>query len=326
MNKILSQDEVDALLTGVTGGEVPTEPDDETELQDVAPYDFTDRSTYLQGRPLNLEAINDRLARLLRVSLAGALHRPVYIRAERVELKKFGDFVRALPVPTSLHLFKMEPLHGLGMMVMDSPLVFSLLETFFGAVGPGRAKVEGRDFTSIENKIIKRVVGVALADLEKAWEPIVALSCPLEHSETNPQFAELVNPDEIIISVKFEVELEEPIGFITFCIPYSNLEPIRERLETPYQRKEQEIENKWVGGIKHHLQQAVVEMAVELGRTSIPARDLLELNKGDILVLDQDFTEPLLVKVEEVTKFDAFAGTRKGNKAVKVNRFIEECH
>jgi flagellar motor switch protein FliM len=166
------------------------------------------------------------------------------------------------------------------------------------------------------------VVTLALADLEKAWEPVHSFRFPLERSETNPQFAELVNPDEVIISVKFEVEMDEPIGLITFCIPYSTLEPVRKLLETPYHRKEQESKSEWAEAAEKHLQHTLVEMAVEVGRTQIPARQLLELNPGDVLVLDKDYTEPLVVKVENVPKFDAFAGLWKGKKAFKVNRYV----
>ena len=324
MNQILSKDEVDALLTKVSEGEVPTEPDTQGELAEALPYDFTDRITYLQGKPLNLAAVNDRLAKLLRVSLATALRRPVYTRALETELKKFSGFVGALPVPTSLHLFKMEPLPGLGMLVLDSTLVFSLLETLFGAAGPGPSKVKGRDFTPIENKLINKVATLALTDLERAWEPVYSFRFTVEHSESNPQFAELIDPDEVMISVKFEVELDEPIGLITFCIPYSTLGPIRHLLEAPYNRKEQERESKWAEWTKNHLQQATVEMAVEVGRTQIPARQLLELKPGDVLILDRDYTEPLVVKVESVPKFNAFAGLWKGKKAFKINQFIED--
>ena len=324
MNKILSKDEVDALLTGVSDGEVDTEPDKTPASAKAIPYDFTDRSTYLQSRPLNLEAVNDRLAKLLGVSFATALRRPANTSTKEVELKKLSEFTGALTVPTSLHLFKMEPLPGLGMLALDSSLAFSLLETFFGAAGPGQSKVEERDFTTIENKLIHKVVTLALADLEKAWEPVHSLSLTLERSESNPQFAELADPHEVIISIKFEVQLDEPIGLMTFCIPYSSLEPIRQRLQTPYNLDEQESESEWAEVTTRHLKQATVEMAVEVGKTQIPARQLLELSPGDVLVLDKDYTEPLLVKVEDVPKLYAFAGLSKGKKAFKVNDFIED--
>ena len=324
MNKILSQDEVDALLTGVSDGEVSTEPDTASEVGQVLPYDFSDRSIYLQTRPLNLATVNDRLAKLLGTSLATALRRQVHTRAQEVELKKFTDFIHSLPTATSLHLFKMEPLPGLGILVLDGPLVFNLLETFFGAAGPGQTKMEGREFTTIENKLINKVATLVLSDQEKAWESVHPLRFTLEHIETTPQFTELLNPDEVIISIKFEVELDDPIGLITFCIPYSTLEPIREHLDTPYHRKDQKIESKWTKTIKKHLQQATVEMAVELGRTWLPARELLGLKPGDVLILDKDYTESLVVKVECVPKFSGFAGLWKGKKAFKVNQFFEE--
>ena len=227
-------------------------------------------------------------------------------------------------MPTSLHLFRMEPLPGLGMLVLDSPLVFSLLETFFGGSGPGQSKVEGRDFTTIENKLINKVVTLALADLEKAWEPVHSLRFTLERSETNPQFTEMVNPDEVMICVSFELGLEEPIGLITFCLSYSTLEPIRERLETPYHRQEEESESAWAEVLKKHLRQVTVEMAMEVGGTQIPARQLLELDPGDVLVLDKDYTEPLVVKVESVPKFNGFAGLWRGKKAFRVNQVMED--
>jgi flagellar motor switch protein FliM len=324
MNKVLSQDEVDALLKGMSGGEVATEPASRPGTPDVVPYDFTDRSTYLRGRPLNLHMVNDRFARLFRISLSASVRRPVFVEARPLELKRFGEFIRALPVPTSLHLISMQPLPGLAVMVLESPLIFSLVEAYFGAAGLGRAKVEGREFTAIENRVIHKVVGLALADQEKAWESIESLRLNLEYSETNPQYAEVVAPDEVIISVTFEVELEGPIGLITLCIPYSNMDPIRERLEAPYHRKEQQPEPKWTEAIRASLPRSTVELEVELGRTQITARELLGLGVGDIIVLDQHFNEPLMAKVAGVPKFDGFVGVVKGNKAFKLNGPLEE--
>jgi len=317
MNKVLSQAEVDALLKGMAGGKVTTESGAQAAATEAIPYDFTDQTSYLKRRPLNLGAAFERFARLFRLTLTGALRRSVFAQPKGMELAKFRDFIRNLPVPTSLHVFRIDPLPGLGILVLESPLIFCLLEAFFGSSSTGRTKVEGREFTPIENKVITKVVNFALADQEKAWESIQPLRFALEHSETNPQFAQVIAPDEVIYRIDFEVEFDEPIGLITFCIPYSTLEPIRDRLATPYHRKEQKPEPIWAERIRGHLPQCPVEVAVELGRTRISARDLLELKPGDVIVLDQEFSDPLVTRVEGIPKFTVFGGICRGNKAFR---------
>ena len=246
MAKILTQDEVDALLKGMGGGEVETETDNSSGEEGVTPYDLTNQDRIIRGRMPTLEIINDRFARFFRQTMSTALRKVIDISAFSIDMIKFGEFMRALPVPTSLHIFKADPLRGHAIMVIETKLVFNLVDSFFGGSGRGYIKVEGRDFTPIESRLVTKVIKMALSDLQKAWNPVHPLTLSYVRGETNPQFASVVAPTEVVIVVKFEVELEQTVGTLIICLPYSTIEPIRSKLYAGFQSDQLEVDTAWI--------------------------------------------------------------------------------
>lgn len=319
MSKILTQDEVDALLKGMSGGEIETEGDSVEDDSGITSYDLTNQDRIIRGRMPTLEIINDRFARILRTTLSGSLRKVIDVSSFSIDMIKFGEFMRALPVPTSLHIFKVDPLRGHGIMVMETKLVFNLVDNFFGGSGRSFIKIEGRDFTAIENKLIKKVILLALEDLEKAWNPVHPLKLTFIRSETNPQFASVVAPSEVVIVIKFEVELEQTVGTLIMCLPYSTIEPIRSKLYAGFQSDQLEVDHEWIHRFIAQVRQAEVEVSIELGRTEISGRDLLGLKQGDVISLEQDASTPLVAKVEGVPKFKGYAGVVRGNKAFQIS-------
>lgn len=318
MSKILTQEEVDALLKGMSGGEIETESDAGASAGKLVMYDLTNQDRIIRGRMPTLEIINDRFARFFRQTLSTTLRKVIDVSAFSIDMIKFGEFMRALPVPTSLHIFKAEPLRGHAVMVIETKLVFNLVDSFFGGSGRGYIKVEGRDFTPIETRLITKVIKLALDDLEKAWTPVHPLSLSYVRGETNPQFASVVAPTEVVIVIKFEVELEQTVGTMIICLPYSTVEPIRSKLYAGFQSDQLEVDTAWITRFISQVREAEVNLLVELGRSSITGAELLDLKVGDVIMLDKDVQEPLLVQVEGVPKFRAFAGSSRGQKAIRL--------
>lgn len=322
MEKILSQDEVDALLRGLSDGDVEAEKQEEEDISGVRPYDLTSQDRIVRGRMPTLEIINDRFARLHRVTLSSALRRIIDITVTQTEMIKFGEFTRTLPVPTSLHILKMDPMRGHVLLVVESRLIFSLVDCFFGGTGRSSFKIEGRDFTSIEHRVIRKIVRTALKDLDQAWRPVTPINFQFVRSEVNPQFATIVPPTDLVIVIHFEMELDRLIGKMILCLPYSTIEPIRSKLYASYQSDQLEIDLEWANRFRKRLHDVGVEVLVELGHTTITGQDLLSIEVGDVIMLDHDVNDPLEVKVQGVPKFRAVPGIHKGNQAFQISEEI----
>lgn len=324
MEKVLSQDEVDALLNGISGGDIETEAEpaagDEGHIQK---FDLTNQDRIIRGRMPTLEIINDRFARIYRLTLSGMLRKMVDITVSQKEMIKFGEFIRTLPVPTSLHIVRMNPLRGNLLLVIESRLIFNLMDCFFGGSGKSHYKIEGRDFTAIEGRIIRRILQSALKDLYEAWNPAVKVEFEFVRSEMNPQFAGIVPPSDLVIVIRYELELEQTIGEIILCVPYSTIEPIRSALNASYQSDQLEIDQAWISRLKARLFEVDVGLTVELGRTSISAQELLHLDVGDIVVLDKEMKKPVTMMVQGIPKFTAQPGKTRGNRAVQILNVAE---
>ncbi|SDK54987.1 flagellar motor switch protein FliM [Maridesulfovibrio ferrireducens] len=322
MSKILQQDEVDALLRGLSGGEVEAEQDIPDDDSGVVTFDLANQDRIIRGRMPVLEIVNDRFARLATNNLANTMRKRVDINPISIDMSKFGDFMRSLPVPTSLSIFKMDPLRGNAILVVDSRLVFALVESFFGGSG-SQPKVEGRDFTPIEQAIVDRVVKIALSNLEDSWRPVHEVHLELIRSEVNPQFAAIVPPSDVVIVITFEVELENAIGSLIVCLPYSTLEPIRSKLHASFQSERLEIDHVWVSRFKERLLETPVELVVRLGRTKITGRQLVNLEEGDLLLLNTDEEDMIECEVEGVLKYYGIPGRVKANRALQITKAIE---
>ncbi|MBG0777115.1 MAG: flagellar motor switch protein FliM [Desulfovibrionaceae bacterium] len=322
MSKILAQDEVDALLRGLSGGELEAETDIPEDDSGIVPFDLANQDRIIRGRMPVLEIVNDRFARLCTNALSNAVRKRVELNPISIDMTKFGDFMRSLPVPTSINIFKMDPLRGNAIIVVDSRLVFALVENFFGGAGT-QPKIEGREFTRIEQAIVDRVIKVALDNMEESWRPVHDVNLELVRSEINPQFAAIVPPSDVVVVITFEVELENAIGSLIVCLPYATIEPIRSKLHASFQTERLEIDHAWVSRLKERLLETPVEIVVGFGKTKITGRQLLNLELGDILLLDTDTDDLLEAKIEGVPKFHGICGTVKGNQAFQVIKEVE---
>ncbi len=321
MGEILTQDEVDSLLSGLSAGKVDAETDTEKEeAGDVTAYDFASQERVIRGRMPTFEVINERFAREIRASFSSLLHTTVDISSEALDTLKFSEFGRSLPVPTSLHVFKLEPLRGHGLLVLESQLVFNLIDTFFGGKGTGKARVEGREFTPIEDTMVKKVVMACLEDLETAWAPVEPVKATLVRSEVNPQFAAIVLPTDLVIVTRFEVELEQSAGTLIVCLPYAMIEPLRNKLSAGFQAETEDVDYTWLNRLKEIILDSEVELRVQLGKAQIKGERLVYMKPGDVIQLDQDAEETLTGMVEGLDKLTGYAGVQRGVQAFRVDK------
>ena len=324
MGSVLSQEEVDALLQGVASDDVADEKDDgeEYDPEEIVSFDLTAQDRIIRGRMPTLEIIHDRFVRLFRLTLSNALRRVVDINVRSTELIKFGEFIKTLPVPTSMNLFRMTPLRGNAMMVFETRLVFTLVEMFFGGGGDAETKAEGRDFTEIESRMIKRVIISGLEDLQTSWRPVFPAQVNYVRSEVNPQFVSIVPHSEIVVVVTFDIEIGRAPMSIIVCVPYSMIEPIRTRLNAGFQSEQDEKDNTWSNRFKQNLQKVDVELIANLAEMNISVRDFLNLQKNDVLYLEHETKTPISIEVNGVKKFTGFQGAYKGHKAINIDELI----
>ena len=317
MNKILAQDEVDALLRGLSGGTIETETDVPENDAGIVPFDLANQDRIIRGRMPVLEIVNDRFARLCTNALSNAVRKRVELNPISIDMTKFGDFIRSLPVPTSINIFKMDPLRGNAIIVVDARLVFSLVENIFGGAG-SQPKIEGREFTRIEQAVVDRVIKIALDNMEESWRPVHDVKLELVRSEINPQFAAIVPPSDVVVVITFEVELDTSIGTMIICLPYATIEPIRSKLHASFQTERLEIDHAWVARLKERLLETSVELKIHFGNAQITGNQLLRLQVGDIIVLDTDVEDLLTCTVAGVAKYHGLAGTVKSMKAFQI--------
>lgn len=322
MANILSQEEVDALLRGISGGEIETEVDDLQGPSGVMTYDLTSQDRIIRRRMPTLEMTNEKFARMFRTTLSSLIRKVTSVSAISTDMVKFGEFLKSIPVPTSMHLFKLEPLRGSALIVVESKIIFMLVDIIFGGSGRNTFKIEGREFTVIENNIIKKVILSALGDIEKAWKSLIDLKISYQRSEINPQFVQLVPPTDVVVVSNFEIEVEYSSGTISLCIPYSTLEPLRDRLQAGYQSEQLEVDKTWINRFKGGLFASKVDLTARLGSAEINAGEVVSLKKGDVIPLNQSITDPINIYVEGVMKFRGRPVIYKGNQAVQVSRII----
>lgn len=322
MANILSQEEVDALLRGISGGEIETEVVDLQGPSDVMTYDLTSQDRIIRGRMPTLEMTNEKFARMFRSTLSALLRKVTSVNAISTDMVKFGEFLKTIPVPTSMHLFKLEPLRGSALIIVESKIIFMLVDIIFGGSGRSAFKIEGREFTAIESNIIKKVILSALGDLEKAWQSLIGLKISYQRSEINPQFVQLVPPTDVVIVSNFEIEVEYSSGTISVCIPYSTLEPLRDRLQAGYQSEQLEVDKTWIRRFKGGLLASKIDLTARLGSTEINAGEVISLKKGDVIPLSQSPLDPINVYVEGVLKFKGRPVIYKGNQAIQVSQII----
>jgi len=323
MEQILSQDEVDALLKGISGGDI--EEPEEAVIEDtlaLSTYDFSRQQGITQVKMPAMDVINDSFLRTMRTSLANSLRRVIDITAVPMEMERFGSFVRTLPVPSSLQIFKMDPFRGNALFVLEPKLVFALVETFLGGSGARNVRIEGRDFTSIEQRLIQRVINILLSDMEKAWYFLHPIQVQFIRSEINPQFAKICEPDDVVLINRYEVDMDRAVGSITSCIPLTNLESVKSKLTTAFQREQSDEDIRLAHTLQENIKNVPIELKIELGKAMIPAGDIIELQTGDIIQLDRRHDDLLPGYLAGVRKFMGTPGIRRGMKAFLIKRKV----
>ncbi|OQX43254.1 MAG: flagellar motor switch protein FliM, partial [Candidatus Sedimenticola endophacoides] len=317
-NDLLSQDEIDALLHGVDNGDIETETDEVFEGE-VRSYDFSSQDRIVRGRLPTLEMINERFARYFRTSLFNMFRRSAEITVSGVQMLKFSEFVHSLYVPTSLNLIRVPPLRGKGLCVLDPQLVFSAVDNYFGGRGRTKNKVEGREFTPAELRVIQMLLERSFIDLKEAWRPVLDIGFEHIGSEINPQFANIVSPSEVVVVTNFRIEMETGGGDFGLCLPYSMLEPIRDLLGAGVQSDRGDRDERWEQALREEILNAQVELSSELTSVRLPMKELARLKAGDIIPLDL----PDLVDVfaSGVPVFKGELGVSDGNYAVKVQEW-----
>ena len=323
MEKILSQDEVDALLRGVAGDEIETEAPEIDEPQDgPVPYDLGNQEWVIRGRMPTLDVIHQQFSRLFRLALSEMLRKTVEVTITNQSVLKFGEFTKRLPVPAYLQIISMEPLRGTAMVATDAATVYLLVDHFFGGAGQTHVKPEGQDFTLIEQRVMRTVMAMGLKDLQKAWEPVQKVGIKPVRAEMNPQLASIVLPADVVIVVTLGIELGNSVGDLHLCLPYAMLEPIRERLQVSFLSDFYEVDHGWVKRFSNRLKDAPVTISVTLGQTELSVEELLHFKPGDVIALNQSTTQPLQATVEGVPKFLGFPGTTKGMQSFQIHEML----
>ncbi len=316
---ILSQDEVDALLGGVDDGAIDTaaEEDDGT----ARPFDFNNQERIIRGRLPTLEMINERLARYLRVSFFNMLRKTPEISVNGIQMIKFSEYIHTLFVPTSLSLMKMQPLRGTGMIMCNPKLVFVLVDNYFGGDGSIHAKIEGREFTNTELRVIEKVVHMIFDDLVKAWAPVMTVDFEMQNHEVNPHMANIVSPTEVIVVSSFHLELEGGGGEMHIVYPYSMVEPIRTILDAGVQSDRGDVDERWGVLLREELMHAKIEIAAQFMEKNMKLADLLNFQAGDVIPIDMP--EQVMVTARDMPILWGQYGEHGGNAAVKVEDFAE---
>jgi len=316
VNDLLSQDEIDALLHGVNGGDVETETDEEVPEGEVTGYDFTSQDRIVRGRMPTLEMINERFARYFRISLFNMLRRTSEISVSGVQMLKFAEYVHSLFVPTSLNLVRVPPLRGTSLFVLEPKLVFALVDNFFGGGGRFHTRIEGREFTPTELRVIQMVLDNAFKDLIQAWKPVMDVGFDYQSSEVNPHFANIVSPTEVVVVNTFRIELEGGGGDLHVTMPYSMVEPIRELLDAGVQSDRSDRDERWTRTIREEMKGAHVDLSTTLVEAQLSLRELNELKAGDVIPID--LPELVTLEAEETPVFRGKFGIHNGSRAVKI--------
>ena len=317
--QILTQDEVDALLQGIAGESDSLAPEAPSE-GGVRSYDLVNQDRMVRERMPALDIINERFAKNIRAGLFGFIRKSPEVSIGPMHVHKYSAFLREIASPTNFNIVSVRPLRGLGLVVCDPPLVFAVIDALFGGAGKYPTRIEGRDFSATEQKVIRRLVDVVTGEYKRAWEGIYQLELDYVRSEMQPQFANIAQPSEIVVSTSFTLEIGEASGTIHFCIPYATLEPIRNVLYSTMHGASNAPDHRWMNLMTQQIQAAEVELVAELAQAPATVEQLLALKTGDFIELD--LHQAIQAKVAGVPVLDCHYGTSNGKYALKVDQLL----
>ncbi len=317
--QILSQDEVDALLQGITGESQKLEAED-VPSGGIRNYDIASQERIVRGRMPTMEIISERFARNIRIGLFNFIRKSPEVSIGGIKVQKYSAFLREIVVPTNFNIVSVKPLRGSGLIVCDPTLVFAVIDALFGGAGKYHTRIEGRDFSPTELRIISRLVEVITAEYKKAWVGVYPLELEYQRSEMQPQFANIATPSEIMVATSFTLEIGDSTGTIHFCIPYSTLEPIRDVLYSTMQGDSSEPDRRWVNLMKEQIQSAEVELVAELATAPATVEQLLSFKAGDFIELD--LQPGIQAKISGVPVLECHYGLSNGRYALKIDQLL----
>jgi flagellar motor switch protein FliM len=325
MAQVLSQDEVDALLNAVndgggdnsSSGKSDSGSSDDSD-ENIQTYDLTNQDRVIRGRMPILEIIYERFIRQFRVSLSNSLRKISTISIISTDLLKFGEFVNTLPIPSCMCIMRYNELRGPALLVFESKLAYAIIDSYFGGTDRPFTKIEGKEFTMIELSFMRKIMDMAINDLEEAWAPVHRIDAQYLRTEINPQFVGVVPPSDVIIATTLEVEFESASGTIMIVVPYSTIEPIKQKLSSSFQTDNEMADSIWTTAMNEHIKNTKATIIVKLGEAEMTLGDLLTLESGDIIPLNQDASGEVSVTIEGVEKMKCLMGTYKGNRAVQI--------
>lgn len=317
--QILSQDEVDALLQGITGESQKLEQDDAPK-EGIRDYNLAQQERIVRGRMPTMEIINERFARNIRVGLFNFIRKSPEVSVGGIKVQKYSAFLREIVVPTNFNIMAVRPLRGSGLIVCDPTLVFAVIDALFGGAGKFHTRIEGRDFSATEQRIIRRLVEVISEEYKRSWQGIYPVELDYQRSEMQPQFANVATPSEIVVCCSFTLEIGDTSGTIHFCIPYATLEPIRDVLFSSIQGDSAEPDRRWVKLLTQQIQSAEVDLVAELGHAPATVEQLLALKPGDFIELD--LAKIIQAKIDGVPVFEAYYGTSDNKYALRVEKLL----
>lgn len=327
-NQVLTQDEVDSLLNAVNDGGSESlglnNLDNNTSGfesdENIQPYDLTNQDRVIRGRMPILEIIYERFIRSFRVNLSHSLRKISTISIISTDLLKYGEFVNTLPIPSCMCIMRFNELRGPALIVFESKLSYAIIDSYFGGTDRPFTKIEGKEFTPIELHFMRKIMDMAINDLEEAWAPVHRIDAQFLRTEINPQFVGVVPPSDVIIATTLEVEFEAASGTIMIVVPYSTIEPIKQKLSTSFQTDNEMADSIWTQAINEHIKNTQATLVARLGEADITLGELLTLEPGDIIPLNQDASGEVTLEIEGVDKMKCIMGTHKGNRAVQITQ------
>ena len=324
MSQVLTQEEIDALLKGISEGDVAVESEEVSAAvaPEVHPFDFASMARSKKEDLPTLQFVYERFGKSLTSALTLFIEREVEVIANKVQNTEYKELTKNLPLPTNMNLVTTESLKGFLILIFDAKLIFSVLETIFGGSRLSAPRIEGREFTKIELKVVKKLMEVVLLELEKAWSPVYELRCKYSRSEMNPNYVTAIAPEEVVSLCEFSVNVDDINSWMKVCVPYSILEPIKNLLVLAPSREDREMKQRWEKQLKNRLMKVPLEITAALGRKRMSLQEFRNLKEGSLILVDRHVNDRLPLEIDNRVRLKGKLGLFKGSKAVKVEEII----
>ncbi|MBI9097464.1 MAG: flagellar motor switch protein FliM [Spirochaetaceae bacterium] len=326
MTEVLSQDEIDQLLTAISTGDMDSEDTQQVaDRKNIKIYDFKRPDKFSKEQIRTVSIMHETFARLTTTSLSAQLRSLVHVHVASVDQLTYEEFIRSIPSPTALAVINMDPLKGSAILEIDPAITFTIIDRLFGGTGEG-SKVN-RELSEIEQSVMESIIVRILGNMREAWSQVIDLRPRLGQIETNPQFAQIVPPTEMVVLVTLETKVEDVEGMMNFCIPYLTIEPIISKLSAQYWyssvRRGATTEN--LNILRERLSTIGVTLVAEVGSMNLPVRDVLSLTQGDIIRLQNTrVSDPMTLKIGNRPKFECRPGVVGSKVAVQITKKLED--